>query len=120
YRAQYAHYLSRCPPCTPGQLRRRNAAFQRAVSAASGQPLEADGALLPGGGGTGHTELAVRTLSGRLHVDEAAIHAALEQGKSEGFERTTLYQAAFALAARIEGRPLPRAVVPQIRLEGPK
>jgi hypothetical protein len=120
YQAPYDRYLYRFADFNAGQYASRNAAFQRAVSAASGQPLEADGALLPGGGGTGHTELAVRMLSGRLHVDEAAIHAALEQGKSEGFERTTLYQAAFALAARVEGRPLPRAVVPQIRLEGPK
>jgi Protein of unknown function (DUF1615) len=120
YQAPYDRYLYRFADFNAGQYASRNAAFQRAVSAASGQPLEADGALLPGAGGTGQTELAVRTLSGRLHLGEAAIHAALEQGKTEGFERTTLYQAVFALAAHIAGRPLPRAVVPLIRLQGPK
>ncbi len=122
YQAPYDRYLYRFADFNAGQYASRNAAFQRAVSVASGLPLDADGALLPhaGAGGTGHTELAVRALSGRLHLDEAAIHAALEQGKTEGFERTALYQAVFALAAHAEGRPLPRAVVPQIRLEGPK
>jgi hypothetical protein len=122
YQAPYDRYLYRFADFNAGQYASRNAAFQRAVSAASGLPLDADGALLPhaGGSGTGHTELAVRALSRRLHLDEAAIHAALEQGKTEEFERTTLYQAVFALAAQAAGRPLPRATVPQIRLEGPK
>ncbi len=122
YQAPYDRYLYRFADFNAGQYSSRNAAFQRAVSAASGLPLDADGALLPHGsaGGTGHTELAVRALSRRLHLDEAAIHAALEQGRTEEFERTPLYKAVFALAAQATGRPLPRAVVPQIRLEGPK
>jgi hypothetical protein len=122
YQAPYDRYLYRFADFNAGQYASRNAAFQRAVSAASGMPLDADGALLPhaDGGGTGHTELAVRALAARVHLDEAAIHAALEQGKSEEFERTTLYRAVFALAAQAEGKPLPRAVVPKIHLEGPK
>jgi len=122
YQAPYDRYLYRFADFNAGQYASRNAAFQRAVSVASGLPLDADGALLPhaGGGGTGHTELAVRALRLSPHLDEAAIHAALEQGKTEEFERTTLYRAVFALAAQTAGRPLPRAVVPQIRLEGPK
>jgi hypothetical protein len=122
YQAPYDRYLYRFADFNAGQYASRNAAFQRAVSLASGLPLDADGALLPhaGGGGTGHTELAVRALRLSPHLDEAAIHAALEQGKTEEFERTMLYRAVFALAAQTAGRPLPRAVVPQIRLEGPK
>ena len=117
YQAPYDRYLYRFADFNAGQYASRNAAFQRALSAASGQPLDADGALLPhAGGGIGHTELAARSLAKRLHHDEAAIHAALEQGKTEEFEHSKLYQAVFALA----GRSLPRAVVPQIRLEGPK
>ena len=58
-------------------------------------------------------------LSARLHLDEDAIHAALEQGKTPEFEHTKLYQGVFALADRAQGRA-PRAVVPRIRLEGPK
>jgi len=122
YQAPYDRYLYRFADFNAGQYASRNAAFQRAVSAASGLPLDADGALLPHGdaGGTGHTELAVRALRPRLHLDEEAIHAALEQGKTEEFERTTLYQSVFALAAQAAGTPLPHAVVPQIRLQGPK
>jgi hypothetical protein len=122
YQAPYDRYLYRFADFNAGQYASRNAAFQRAVSAAAGVPLDSDGALLPyaSAGGAGHTELAVRALARRLHLDDAAIHAALEQGKSEEFERTPLYQAVFALAEQATGRPLPRAVVPQIRLEGPK
>ena len=122
YQAPYDRYLYRFADFNAGQYASRNAAFQRAVSAASGVPLDADGALLPhaAGGGTGHTELALRTLGARVHLDEAAIHAALEQGKTHEFERTPLYRSVFALAAQAEGKPLPRAVVPQIHLEGPK
>jgi hypothetical protein len=120
YQAPYDRYLYRFADFNAGQYASRNAAFQRAVSAAARLPVDADGALLPHGGGAGRTELAVRSLGAPLHLDEAAIHAALEQGRSEEFERTALYQKVFALAAQAAGRPLPRAVVPQIRLEGPK
>jgi len=120
YQAPYDGYLFRFADFNAGQYASRNAAFQRAVSVASGSPLDADGALLPHAGAVGHTELAVRALRPRLHLDDAAIHAALEQGKTEEFERTTLYHAVFALAAQAAGRPLAHAVVPQIRLEGPK
>ena len=120
YQAPYDRYLYRFADFNAGQYASRNAAFQRAVSAAAGLPLDADGALLPHGGGTGHTELAVRALQPRLHLDEAATHAALEQGKTAEFEHTSLYQTVFVLAAQAAGRPLPRAVLPQIRLEGPK
>jgi hypothetical protein len=120
YRAPYDRYLYRFADFNAGQYASRNAAFQRAVAAAARVPVEADGALLPHGGAPGSTELAVRTLSARLHLDESAIHAALERGKTEDFESTALYQKVFALAAQSAGGPLPRAAVPQIRLEGPK
>jgi hypothetical protein len=56
----------------------------------------------------------------RLRLSDEEIHAALEQGTEASFERTTLYQRAFALADRKSGRRLPRAALPRIRLEGPK
>ena len=48
------------------------------------------------------------------------IHEALAQGRSKSFETTALYQRVFALADRMVGRQLPRAMVPSIKLGGPK
>jgi hypothetical protein len=44
----------------------------------------------------------------------------LAEGKTKGFEATTLYQRVFALAGQQSGRQLPRALVPRIKLGGPK
>jgi Protein of unknown function (DUF1615) len=122
YPAPYDRYLYRFADYNAGQYASRNAAFQAAVSAASGFPLDPDGALLQheGGAAPGSTELAVRSLGQRVGLDEAAIHAALEQERSESFERAALYRKVFDLAERARGRPLPRALLPHIRLEGPK
>lgn len=122
YSAPYDRYLYRFADYNAGQYASRNAAFQAALSAASGLPLDPDGALVPheGGAAPGSTELAVRSLGRRLDIDEANIHAALEQQRSESFERTTLYRKVFELAERARARPLPRALLPRIRLEGPK
>ena len=122
YEASYDRYLYRFADYNAGQYASRNAAFQAAVSAASGVSLDPDGALVPheGAAGPGSTELAVRRLGQRLNMDEAAIHAALEQERSESFASTALYRRVFELAERARGRPLPRALVPHIRLEGPK
>jgi hypothetical protein len=123
YPASYDNYLYRFADYNAGQYSSRNAAFQSAVGIASGLPLTTDGALLPRDGDAkdpGSTELAVRALSQRLNIGEAAIHSALEQGRTPDFERTTLYQRVFALAERVAGHPLPRASVPRIKLQGPK
>jgi hypothetical protein len=123
YTAPYDSYLYRFADFNAGQYASRNAAFQSALSAASGIPLTPDGALLPHAGddkNPGSTELAARALSRRLNLDDAAIHGALEQGKSAGFERTSLYLRVFALADQEEGRPMPRELVPNIQLHGPK
>jgi hypothetical protein len=122
YTAPYESYLYRFADFNAGQYASRNAAFQRAVGLVSGRKLEADGALLPheSAEGSGDTERAVRALGKRLHLDDEAIHAALEQGKTREFERTELYRGVFALADRVQGRPAPRAVLPQIELKGPK
>ncbi len=123
YQAPYDRYLFRFADYNAGQYASRNAAFQRAVAVASGEPLTADGALLPHDSraqGAGSTELVLDGLAGRLHLSDAEIHAALEQGTMQGFGETALYRRVFALAERRAGRRLPRAVVPQIRLRGPK
>jgi len=123
YRAPYDQYLYRFADFNAGQYASRNAAFQSAVSVASGISLVADGALLPhdsDANNPGNTELAVRALAARLKMSDGAIHAALAEGKTNDFETTPLYQRVFALANQKAGRQLPPAVVPRIKLGGPK
>jgi hypothetical protein len=89
------------------------------LSAASGIPVTPDGALLPGNADTGNTESAVRALEGRLEVGDDAIHSALEKAKSAQFADTDVYKRVFLLAER-PGHPVPRALIPRIKLQGPK
>ncbi len=123
YPARYDRPIYRFADFNAGHYASRNAAFQAAVSAASGIPLELDGDLVRHGRGAdapGSTELAVRTLGSRLEMGDAAIRSALEQGEQADFEQTRLYRRVFELADRIERRSLPRAVIPRIALHGPK
>ena len=123
YQPPYDEYLYRFADFNAGQYASRNAAFQNAVSKASGIPLATDGALLShesDAKGPGDTEQALRALQVRLNLDSSEIHEALEQGKTREFERTKLYERVFSLAERVAKRPLPRALVPSIKLHGPK
>ena len=123
YQAPYDEYLYRFADYNAGQYSSRNAAFQRAASLVAAQPLTADGALLandPDAKGAGSTQRVLFAIAGRLHLSEADIHEALARGRTQSFEQTLLYRRVFALADRRNGRRLPRAVLPRIRLEGPK
>lgn len=120
YKAPYPRYLYRFADYNAGQYSSRNAAFQSALSTASGTPVVPDGALLPANGGLGSTESTVRNLGDRLNVSNDDIHSALEDGKSRNFERTAVYKRVFALADRNRKQPAPQAVVPKITLQGPK
>jgi hypothetical protein len=122
YSPPYDRYLFRFADFNAGEYASRNAAFQLAVSSASGTPVVADGALLPhdAGAGPGDTERAVLSLAARLDMRDAEIHSDLEEGRRKELESTKLYVSVFALADRAAGRPLSRAAIPRIRLEGPK
>jgi hypothetical protein len=123
YAAPYDRYLYRFADFNAGQYASRNAAFQTAVSRLSGRPLAADGALLPhedDSANIGSTELAARAIAARLHIASDDIHDALEKARTPEFEQTSLYRRVFALADQANGRPLPRAALPQIELHGPK
>src|SRR5262249_22597736 len=98
YPAPYPSHLFRFADYNAGPYPSRNAAFQNAVSAASGIALTPDGALLPRNADLGATERAVRALGARLALDDDSIHNALEAGNSAELERTLLYQRVFALA----------------------
>ncbi len=122
YDAPYDRYLYRFADFNAGQYSSRNAAFQQALGIASGRRLTADGALLPHDRekSVGDTELAARSIATRLHLDDGAIHAALEEGRSASFERSALYRGVFRLAEQGARHSLPRAAMPQIELAGPK
>jgi hypothetical protein len=124
YPAAYDRHLYRFADFNAGRYASRNAAFQNAVSVASGIPLVLDGDLIrhssDAASKPGSTELAVRALDRHLALGDAAIRRELEQGEGPGFERSALYRRVFELAERIEGKALPRAVVPTIELKSPK
>ena len=124
YPAAYDRPLYRFADFNAGHYASRNAAFQNAVSIASGVPIALDGDLIAhgavSGAPIGATEAAVRVISGRMGQGPDAIRTALEQGKSHQFSRTALFARVFELADQAEGRPVPRALVPRIQLKSPK
>lgn len=123
YPAPYDRPLYRFADFNAGRWASRNAAFQNAVSVASGIPLDLDGDLVRPGSdesSPGATERAVRSLGRRLQMDDRMIRRALEEAEGPGFEGSALHARVFELAERLEGRPLPKAVMPKILLESPK
>jgi len=118
-----AHLLRYQTPYTAGWRTSRNAAFQSAVGIAAGVPLALDGDLLNPGAPLdtpGQTERAVRRLADALRMDDRAIRAALQRGNRLDFGDTDLYARVYALAEARAGKPLPRAMIPGIKLESPK
>ena len=122
YDAPYDKLLYRFADFNAGQYASRNAAFQNALSVASGLPVTLDGDLLPRASNAprGETERAAYSLAGRLGLSEAAIRRDLERGDDSGFEKTALHERVFAYAEQLDKRTLPRAVVPRIDLQSPK
>ncbi|HDS6853551.1 DUF1615 domain-containing protein [Enterobacter cancerogenus] len=121
YPANYDEPLYRFADFNAGWYASRNAAFQNAVSRASGVKLALDGDLIAyGSSEAGTTERAVRKLSAKLGMSDSDIRRQLEKGDSLAFEKTELYQQVFALAERKNGKALPRAMLPGIQLESPK
>lgn len=124
YEAPYSEPLYRFADFNAGRYASRNAAFQRAIGQLAGIRLVLDGDLLPPGAAhespPGETEKAALALSARLGLSGAAIRRDLERGDDGSFERTSLYQRAFEHADRVDGRRVPRAIVPTITLKSPK
>lgn len=121
YPANYDKLVYRYADFNAGHYASRNAAFQNALSVASSIPLDFDGDLLAQGGAVvGQTELAARLVGKRLGFGEREVRIALSKGDHYDFEHTSFYEKVFALADRLAGQPLPRAVLPVIQLHGPK
>ncbi len=123
YPAAYPRHLYRFADFNAGRYASRNAAFQNAVSIASGIALDLDGDLVNPGSDEAHpgsTELAVRTLAKQLDLGHDAIRKALKLEDSPDFDRHVLHKRVFELAERMERKALPRAMVPRIELKSPK
>jgi hypothetical protein len=120
YPVSYDRMIYRFADFNAGHYASRNAAFQHAVSIATGAPLAQDGDLIDFNGETGKTERAVRSLGADLDLDDAQIHRALELDDRLEFEDTPLYQRVYALAENKQHAPLPRATMPRIDLVSPK
>ena len=104
-----------------GRYASRNAAFQQALTVATGQPLDLDGDLVVSASAPpGQTELAARSLGADVGMDDRAIRRELERSNSEDFDRSRLLTKVFALAEARSGRAQPRAVLPRIVLKSPK
>jgi hypothetical protein len=123
YPAHYDQPIYRFADFNAGQYASRNAAFQSAASALAGVTLDLDGDLVAPGSEAarpGSTEAAVRSLGPRLGLSDGEIRRALEQEGRPSLEQTRLWTRIFALADAVARRPVPRAILPRIRLHSPK
>lgn len=121
YPASYSAPLYRFADFNAGWYASRNAAFQSAVSKASGVKLALDGDLVRyDSDEPGKTELAVQKLASRLAMSNSEIHQQLQKGDSQAFEETALYKSVYRLADEKAGKALPREILPGIQLESPK
>lgn len=125
YPAAYEKPLFRFADFNAGRYASRNAAFQNAVAVATGIPLDLDGDLVryrkgKARGDASATESAVLTLADTLGMSPAQIRDGLEDSHLSRFEDSALYTGVFEIADRRNGKPLPRATLPRIRLHSPK
>lgn len=125
YPAAYEKPLFRFADFNAGRYASRNAAFQNAVAVATGIPLDLDGDLVRYRKGKARrdasaTENAVLTLADTLGMTPAQIRDGLEDSHLRRFEDSALYTGVFEIADRRNGKPLPRATLPRIRLHSPK
>ena len=106
YAAPYDDMVFRFADFNAGHYASRNAAFQNAVNIASGKRLALDGDLLiEGSDEPSATELAIRSIGGRLELSDAQIRSALEQGDEAEFERTCALLARDGPGGRGPARP---------------
>lgn len=121
YPAHYDQPIYRFADYNAGWYASRNAAFQNAVSRATGIPLALDGDVLREDSiEPGETERALRALRTRLDMSDEAIRRDLRAGDRLDFENTMLYRRVYEIADRAAASRLPRAMLPRITLQSPK
>lgn len=125
YKTSYNKKVFRFADYNAGHYASRNAAFQNAVAVATGIALDLDGDLIrykkdKNKNSLSATESAVRNIATNLDMTHEQIHDALLQAKQQNFENSELYLRVFAIADKRNGKPLPHATLPRIRLQSPK
>jgi hypothetical protein len=123
YEAPYEDMIYRFADFNAGHYASRNAAFQNAVNVLTGSKLATDGDLLLEGNHAdepSNTERAVRKLSGKLDMNDAQIRRDLQRQKEASFAQTKLYKRVYSLGDESRKSPLPRAVLPKIKLQSAK
>jgi Protein of unknown function (DUF1615) len=123
YKTSYPSLKYRFADYNAGFYASRNAAFQQAISKASGIPLDFDGDVISyqkRRKQLGATETAALSLANQLAMSKEQIQHDLRQSQSFGFESTQLYEKVFALAEQKTGKSLAHAIMPKIRLDSPK
>jgi hypothetical protein len=125
YPAPYDAPIYRFADYNAGRYASRNAAFQSAVSIVAGIKLELDGALINNRKNNSSEVLSdtsrlVLSLAPQLGLDERQIMHDLQDHRSAAFETTATYSRVFSQADKLAGVTLPRAILPQIKLSGPK
>ncbi|MBX7136284.1 MAG: DUF1615 domain-containing protein [Fimbriimonadaceae bacterium] len=120
YSAPYDSPIYRFADYNAGRYASRNAAFQAAVARLSGIQLALDGVLTRPGDSLTDTARAALALGPRLGLNPDQILRELRLERAEAFENTELYRRVFKLADERAGAPLLRAILPQIKLAGPK
>lgn len=127
YKTSYNKPMFRFADFNAGHYASRNAAFQNAVAVATGIGLDLDGDLIrykkdKNGkkDSLSATESAVRSMAKDLSMTHEQIHSALLNSREYRFERSELYSRVFAIAEQRNGKPLPHATLPRIRLNSPK
>ena len=84
YPADYPEAIHRFADFNAGRWSSRNAAFQQALSLASGRTLDLDGDLfVTDPSQPGQTELAARSLGAAIGMDDRAIRRELERSNAE-------------------------------------
>ena len=125
YQTSYKRKVFRFADYNAGHYASRNAAFQNAVAIATGIALDLDGDLIrykkdKNKNSVSVTESAVRSMATNLEMTDEQIHAALLKSNQHNFEDSELYNRVFATADKRNGKALPRATLPRIRLKSPK
>jgi len=123
YAAPYDEPIYRFADYNAGRYASRNAALQNAITRLSGIRLALDGVLLlhdDHGNVTGDTLRASVSLGPLLGLNQAQIVRDLQLNRSADLEQSEFYRRAYKLADEHAGKPLPRAMLPQIKLTGPK